>query len=1173
MYYEVLSCLILCTSAMLPYRLPLTNSPPLPRQFTRSCYDSVEKRFWVFGGFPEGGTFYEDLWSFDLNSNTWHEVVKTTKVYPDERKSHGCFIDEAARLLYIFGGESNLGILNDMWTFSFATSTWELVKQFGDVPPGINSFSFVSFVDVDGKQKFGIVRGAGLHGPNDYVYLLDVASLTWTRLKNKGENPKGWVEGSMVFYENALYYFGGSKTEDNTNPELADNNLYKYDLIKQEWAVVPTLNTALNRNGFALAQYGGVLYIFQGYNDLDGNLRDVVKLDLNNPNKSWEQVELAEPDVDANYLPFDSYGYTLVGTRIYFVCGWGYDALKNDITYVDLSAKGPMQFIIVADYFFAPISRKHHSLLPVGTNLLMFGGEAIYSKLGDFWAFDTEEEVWTVKMMTGDPPAPRSGYSACSVGDLLYLYGGEGELYLYQDFYVFDSTNDRWRLITDVVWPPARKHACMVCNFPKFYVLGGITINGYVSELWEVDLLSMTVKLLSKDPDDGPAAFAFSACFGEYIDSNYYINLAFGESYGEWPLGDVYRYDIQEDTWELVASVREMSRASVIKIEERLILAGGENWGLYSFNETYEISISDSSEVLLGQLTHKPYSAAFTYFKSAVYIHGGGDTFGSKYRFFVPISYFVKAEMNEGCDNCDWACSPGTFLSESGECEACPEGSYADEFGLAECKLCAAGTASRTKGNSNKNQCKTCPEDTYSADDGSSLCYSCPYGYKCPVGTSEPITAGRIDSTLSSQQPDIYTAGSSDMSIITDNLQLGVILLSCLALGLYKIKSEKVQETYEKVDIFTKAHNHFIGEVMYLRKKPYGGLFTLLFIFVAGMFLTASLVTFVLDNIEETKALVPLVALEKSYATFKTDLNVTINFENFHGPCTEDEECSDNIQVTIGHLLGEPELSCLQVYRACMVMMICSQCQVQTGAYVSYFISDIESFASAIAANVTCSSSIPGEISSIQQSVKAKSNYVIRGKAATQIYFEMTPSIFVSESDNWPSSTTGYHVAATKSPELGTEVVISELASSVGLKLDVHLEKSSSGLMTKRVMRNTLLNMLSSVLGSVFGLMSVFEREKQFEKVKRKRVEVAEKAKSLVLIKRYLNQNSVLDGKNPLKSVHHINKEIMKQMSYRSETDNLLSSSTVKPDVFNYYSIGCKNSLTKIAFQDESYDL
>mmetsp|Transcript_32912 Transcript_32912/g.57558 ORF Transcript_32912/g.57558 Transcript_32912/m.57558 type:complete len:128 (+) Transcript_32912:3869-4252(+) len=127
--------------------------------------------------------------------------------------------------------------------------------------------------------------------------------------------------------------------------------------------------------------------------------------------------------------------------------------------------------------------------------------------------------------------------------------------------------------------------------------------------------------------------------------------------------------------------------------------------------------------------------------------------------------------------------------------------------------------------------------------------------------------------------------------------------------------------------------------------------------------------------------------------------------------------------------------------------------------------------------------------------------------------------------------------------------------------------------MTKRVMRNTLLNMLSSVLGSVFGLMSVFEREKQFEKVKRKRVEVAEKAKSLVLIKRYLNQNSVLDGKNPLKSVHHINKEIMKQMSYRSETDNLLSSSTVKPDVFNYYSIGCKNSLTKIAFQDESYDL
>jgi hypothetical protein len=663
----------------------------------------------------------------------------------------------------------------------------------------------------------------------------------------------------------------------------------------------------------------------------------------------------------------------------------------------------------------------------------MFGGEGIDAKLGDLWAFDTQEEVWAPKMMSGDSPAPRSGYSVCAVGDLMYLYGGEGDLYLYQDFYVFDASKSTWRVITDVVWPPARKHASLVCDYPLFYLLGGITINGYVSEVWKIDMLALTVELLSEDPGLGPKPFAFSNCFGEYEEDSYMIYISYGESFGHWPLDSTYKYDVALDQWEVVASPREMSRAAVVKLNDRLILAGGENWGLYSFDTVYELNLESDEETYLGQLTHKPYSAAFTYYGSTLYIHGGGgDSLGSKFRFFVPIPHFIKIQMNENCSDCSWPCSQGTFLNAVGLCEPCAEGTYNSELGAVQCTECPKGTASRQLGNSSKSQCRTCPQGSFTADDGSSLCLDCPKGYECEVGSSKPSMQGVQDSRIESQQPDIFSVDTSQLKPISSNTQLGVIVLCVSAVVLYMTKHSRVIPAYQTIDIFAKAHNHFVGEAMFIRKTALGGLFSVLFMLLAAMFLSASFATFILDNIVETKALVPLVALEKSYPEFTSNLNITAEFGNFHGPCADDQfQCSSNIIASTENIIGEPELSCYEFNKRCSVTFTCNNCQVSAGAKTSYLVQSVESFSSSITVNVTCSSSIPNEISSIEQFIKANTDYVFRGQTATKIYFEMTPSvrtkqIFTSEDSAWPASATGYHVAAVKSPDRGTEVLISE---------------------------------------------------------------------------------------------------------------------------------------------------
>lgn len=160
--------------------IPSFNSPPVPRQFNRSCFDSVGNKLLLFGGFPEGGNnYFSDTWAFDYVKKTWTEITGTTskvpsKSYLGERKGHACFIDELNRLFYIFGGESDLGVLNDMWRLSLKSyqvnaTQWTEINQLGEIPPPVASFASTSYF-VDGMQKFAICRGIEMDKSLEDVY-------------------------------------------------------------------------------------------------------------------------------------------------------------------------------------------------------------------------------------------------------------------------------------------------------------------------------------------------------------------------------------------------------------------------------------------------------------------------------------------------------------------------------------------------------------------------------------------------------------------------------------------------------------------------------------------------------------------------------------------------------------------------------------------------------------------------------------------------------------------------------------------------------------------------------------------------------------------------------------------------------------------------------------------
>jgi esterase/lipase len=93
--------------------------------------------------------------------------------------------------------------------------------------------------------------------------------------------------------------------------------------------------------------------------------------------------------------------------------------------------------------------------------------------------------------------------------------------------------------------------------------------------------------------------------------------------------------------------------------------------------------------------------------------------------------------------------------------------------------------------------------------------------------------------------------------------QMSIIAICVSVIVLYVVSSNR--DWLKKVDLYNKQHNHFVGEPMYVRGTSLGGLFSVLFILVALILVFTTLITYSLNNIEESKALVPMVTLDEDF--------------------------------------------------------------------------------------------------------------------------------------------------------------------------------------------------------------------------------------------------------------------------------------------------------------------
>ena len=118
-------------------------------------------------------------------------------------------------------------------------------------------------------------------------------------------------------------------------------------------------------------------------------------------------------------------------------------------------------------------------------------------------------------------------------------------------------------------------------------------------------------------------------------------------------------------------------------------------------------------------------------------------------------------------------------------------------------------------------------------------------------------------------------------------------------------------------------------------------------------------------------------------------------------------------------------MNCNYIKQDCEVEIFYKNVTLSGTSSIFVDLREYSSYASAISLNITCSSSIPDQISSVFSSIRPTSgSSIFRGLEPSVFSFELTPSVsfikvFTSQSSEWNSYSTGYHISKSFTPVYG----------------------------------------------------------------------------------------------------------------------------------------------------------
>lgn len=82
-------------------------------------------------------TFFDDVWRFDAETETWSEVLTTGTRPPGRRYAWTALSPDETLIVFGYGSDSPTGnsVLDDLWTLDLTTNTWAPLPLDGERPP------------------------------------------------------------------------------------------------------------------------------------------------------------------------------------------------------------------------------------------------------------------------------------------------------------------------------------------------------------------------------------------------------------------------------------------------------------------------------------------------------------------------------------------------------------------------------------------------------------------------------------------------------------------------------------------------------------------------------------------------------------------------------------------------------------------------------------------------------------------------------------------------------------------------------------------------------------------------------------------------------------------------------------------------------------------------------
>jgi len=189
----------------------------------------ADKQLVLFGGRGADFAALGDTWLYSLTDKRWQAVDAAG---PSPRFGHAVAVDQAARRLYLFGGQAGEEFYNDSWAFDLDERTWSQIDIGNGAAPSPR-YGLGAVLD-DGGQLV-VSHGFTFDGRFDDTWALDLARGEWSDVSpTDGTRPLKRCLHEMVWDEPSarMLLFGGCSSGFGPCPQ---GDLWAFDPWERVW--------------------------------------------------------------------------------------------------------------------------------------------------------------------------------------------------------------------------------------------------------------------------------------------------------------------------------------------------------------------------------------------------------------------------------------------------------------------------------------------------------------------------------------------------------------------------------------------------------------------------------------------------------------------------------------------------------------------------------------------------------------------------------------------------------------------------------------------------------------------------------------------------------------------------------------------------------------------------